>query len=48
MFEMLHTAGIYIQNKEQLKIYVKHYMDSCKHCDVLGVWRYVYSSKTFL
>ena len=38
MFEMLHTAGIYIQNKEQLKIYVKHYMDSCKHCDVLGVW----------
>lgn len=36
IFEMLHNADIYIHNKEQLKIYVKHYMDSCKQMLVIG------------
>lgn len=38
ILEMLNTAGIYFKSNDDIKEYVKQYIQSCKNCDILGVW----------
>lgn len=38
MFEMLHTAGICMKSNDDVKEYVRLYLQACNSCHVLGIW----------
>ena len=38
LHEMLHTAGIYFENIDNIRDYVKDYINACKNSTMLGIW----------
>ena len=38
IFEMLHTAGIHFTCNDDVKEYVRLYIQSCQKCNMLGIW----------